>query len=85
MSYRGDGLSTDLTTAAGYVMSVEQRSQAFELPSLVNIGGAYDFYLTKDSSGVKKITELLQMQTLLPTLLQTINFYLALSMALNNI
>lgn len=54
MSYRGDGLSTDLTTAAGYVMSVEQRSQAFELPSLVNIGGAYDFYLTKDSSGVKK-------------------------------
>jgi hypothetical protein len=54
MSYRGDGMSTEITTVAGYVMTVEQKSQLFEMPSLVNIGGGYDFYLTKDSSGVKK-------------------------------
>jgi hypothetical protein len=54
MSYSGDGMSTEITTLAGYVMSVEQKSQTFEIPSLINIGGAYDFYLTKDSSGVKK-------------------------------
>jgi hypothetical protein len=54
MSYRGDGLSTEITTLAGYVMTVEQKTQAFEMPSLVNIGGAYDFYLTKDSTGTKR-------------------------------
>lgn len=54
MSYRGDGLSTEITTLAGYVMTVEQKSQTFEMPSFVNIGGAYDFYLTKDSTGRKK-------------------------------
>ncbi len=54
MSYRGDGMSTEITTAAGYVMTVEQKSQAFEMPSLVNIGLGYDFYLTKDSSGLKQ-------------------------------
>jgi hypothetical protein len=54
MSYRGDGMSTQITTLAGYVMSVEQKSQTFEMPSLVNIGGAYDFYLSKDSTGVNK-------------------------------
>ncbi|MFN5183779.1 MAG: PorV/PorQ family protein [Bacteroidota bacterium] len=54
MSYRGDGMSTEITTLAGYVMSVEQKSQTFEIPSLVNIGGAYDFYLSKDSTGTKK-------------------------------
>ena len=54
MSYRGDGMSTQITTLAGYVMSVEQKSQTFEMPSLVNIGGAYDFYLSKDSTGTKR-------------------------------
>ena len=54
MSYRGDGLSTQITTLAGYVMSVEQKSQSFEMPSLVNIGVAYDFYVGKDSTGGKK-------------------------------
>jgi hypothetical protein len=54
MSYNGSGLSTQITTAAGYIMTVEQKSQTFEMPSLVNIGAAYDFYLTRDSSGLKK-------------------------------
>lgn len=46
MKYSGDGLSF-----RGYVpgqanaMTVEQRSAGFELPSLIRIGGSYDFYL----------------------------------------
>jgi len=63
MSYRGDGLTFEANvlsgsqynnTINGYTATFESRSAAFELPSLVNIGGAYDFYLTKDSSGMKK-------------------------------
>jgi hypothetical protein len=63
MSYRGDGLSFEANVlngnqynyqGAGYTATFENRSAAFELPSLVNIGGAYDFYLTKDSAGLKK-------------------------------
>ncbi len=37
--------------------TAEQRSQSFELPSLVNIGAAYDFYLAKDS-GTKSVHRL---------------------------
>jgi hypothetical protein len=63
MTYRGDGLSFDANilngtqynnTLNGYSATFENRSASFELPSLVNIGGAYDFYLTKDSSGMLK-------------------------------
>jgi hypothetical protein len=63
MSYRGDGLTFESNvlngtqynnTLNGYTATFENRSAAFELPSLVNIGGAYDFYLTKDSAGIKK-------------------------------
>lgn len=63
MSYRGDGLSFEANvlngsqynnTINGYTATFENRSAAFELPSLVNIGAAYDFYLTKDSTGLKK-------------------------------
>ncbi|MFH0895060.1 MAG: PorV/PorQ family protein [Bacteroidota bacterium] len=48
MKYNGDGLSF-----RGYVpgqanaMTVAQRSSDFELPSLINIGGAYDFLFSE--------------------------------------
>jgi hypothetical protein len=63
MSYNGDGLSFDANvlngtqynnTVNGYTASFENKSAAFELPSLLNIGLAYDFYLTKDTAGLKK-------------------------------
>ncbi|MCE3225938.1 MAG: hypothetical protein K0S32_489 [Bacteroidetes bacterium] len=56
MTYRGDGLSRQSTVKYGtnYELTVNNRSGAFELPALVNIGLAYDFYLTKDSTGRSK-------------------------------
>ncbi len=63
MSYNGDGLSFDANvlngtqynnTVNGYTASFDNKSAAFELPSLLNIGLAYDFYLTKDTAGLKK-------------------------------
>ncbi len=58
MVYKGDGLSFETIilngTVQGNTQTVEQRAAAFELPSLLNIGGAYDFYLKKDSTGVNK-------------------------------
>ncbi len=65
MSYEGDGLSFEANilsgsqynnTVSGYTATFQQRASSFELPSLLNIGGAYDFYLgmaSKDSSGTK--------------------------------
>jgi hypothetical protein len=58
MSYSGDGLAFETAqpnnTATGSTgnMTVEQRSQGYELPSLVNIGAAYDFRIMKDSTGI---------------------------------
>jgi hypothetical protein len=58
MSYSGDGLAFETNnpnnnaTGKTNQMTVEQRSQAYELPSLVNIGAAYDFHILKDSSGL---------------------------------
>jgi hypothetical protein len=56
MRYQGDGLTRQTTVSYGsnYELSVNNRSGAFELPALVNIGASYDLYLTKDSSGVSK-------------------------------
>lgn len=58
MSYVGDGMSrqAQVTNSDGrsYELTVNNRSANFELPTLVNIGGAYDFYLSKDSSGLLK-------------------------------
>lgn len=46
MKYGGDGLSFRGQSQTGdYTMTIEQRSQGFELPSLLNIGGSYDFEL----------------------------------------
>jgi hypothetical protein len=56
MTYRGDGLSRQTTVNYGgnYELTVNNRSGAFELPALVNIGASYDLYLTKDSTGLSK-------------------------------
>lgn len=47
MRYRGDGLTVTATIPTNGVnstsLTVEQRSEKYELPSLVNVGFAYDF------------------------------------------
>lgn len=44
MSFGGDGLSVRLTTPSGnHTQTFESRSNGFELPALLNIGGSYDF------------------------------------------
>ena len=49
MQYSGDGLSfRGIVPINGNSLTVEQRSEKFELPSLVNIGVAYDFALAED-------------------------------------
>lgn len=46
--YRGNGLSISADVPnADHQLSFQRRSNDFELPSLVNIGAAYDFYLTE--------------------------------------
>ncbi len=63
MNYSGDGLSfqtpapSTSSNTSQFQETANQRSQEFELPSLVNIGAAYDFYLAKDS-GSKSIHRL---------------------------
>lgn len=57
MKFSGDGLvfSTPVPAATNgsSVMSVEHRAAQFELPSCLNIGAGYDFYLSKDSVKMK--------------------------------
>ncbi len=50
MRYKGDGLSItgEIPGWTDKSLSVDQRSATFELPSLLNIGGSYDFHLSKD-------------------------------------
>lgn len=44
MRYKGDGLSTQINyVSTGGIATLEQRSQPFEMPSLLSIGGSYDF------------------------------------------
>lgn len=44
MKYKGDGLNTQVTyLSTGFIASLEQRTATFEMPSLLNIGGSYDF------------------------------------------
>jgi hypothetical protein len=54
MRFSGDGLSFKGTSPGGtYAMTLEQRSSDFEMPTLINIGGSYDLYLSKDSASMK--------------------------------
>jgi hypothetical protein len=46
MAFGGDGLAARGTMQGSSVaLTLQQRSQLFELPSLMNIGGSYDFWL----------------------------------------
>lgn len=47
MRYGGDGLSIQLQSPQGYSLTVDQRTDKFELPSVLNIGGAYDIHLAE--------------------------------------
>jgi long-subunit fatty acid transport protein len=53
MRYRGDGLSMDATVSTGSgsttTLNMDQRSEKFELPSMVNVGFAYDFIFSERS------------------------------------
>lgn len=51
MVFRGDGLSKNATiNTASFSSTVENRAAKFNLPSLLNIGFAYDFRLDRDSN-----------------------------------
>lgn len=56
MKYSGDGMAFETPLPNGSVtgntgnLTAEQRSQGYELPALINIGAAYDFHLSGDSS-----------------------------------
>lgn len=58
MQYKGDGLSVQktVTNAYGstYELSASNKSAQLDLPALMNIGLAYDIYLTKDTTGKLK-------------------------------
>lgn len=60
LRYSGDGLSVrgeqENSDPKNTPMSLDQQSEAFEMPSQVNIGGAYDFYLGGDSASNHRIT-----------------------------
>ncbi len=50
MRFKGDGLAQDISyLSLGTIATLEQRSAEFELPSLLNIGGSYDFLLNEKS------------------------------------
>lgn len=50
MKFKGDGLSNQVNYVVnGNVATLEQRSQSYELPSLLNIGGSYDFIFSESS------------------------------------
>jgi len=50
MQFRGDGLSFRELLENGTSMTVDQRSESFEMPSQVNIGGTYDYYIGGDTA-----------------------------------
>ena len=50
MRFKGDGLAQQVTyVSTGYIASLEQRSATFEMPSLLSIGGSYDFIFNETS------------------------------------
>ncbi len=57
-SFSGDGLSfttplPENNPSGTSTYTVQNRSASFELPSLMNIGAAYDFYFSKDTASLK--------------------------------
>lgn len=54
MRFSGDGLSFKGVAPSGtYAMTLNQRSADYDIPTLINIGGSYDFYFSKDSLSMK--------------------------------
>jgi len=50
VKFKGDGLANQVFyTATGNVASLEQRSASYELPSLLVIGGSYDFIINEQN------------------------------------
>jgi hypothetical protein len=50
MSFKGDGLAQQIEyLSTGFVATTEQRSATFELPSLLSIGGSYDFIFNENN------------------------------------
>jgi hypothetical protein len=50
MRYKGDGLSQQVSyVSTGFIASLEQRSATYELPSLLSMGGSYDFIFSDES------------------------------------
>lgn len=50
MRYKGDGLSQQVSyVSTGFIGSLEQRLATYELPSLLSIGGSYDFIFTPEN------------------------------------
>lgn len=48
MKYKGDGLANQVNyVSTGNIATLEQRSATYELPSLLAIGGSYDFILNE--------------------------------------
>ena len=48
MQFSGDGLAVQgLLTSGSDQLTLEQRSEHFELPSMMNIGAAYDFHISE--------------------------------------
>ncbi len=48
MRFGGEGLSEQLVNDEGIQLTYNNRSATFELPSVLNIGGSYDFYLNSN-------------------------------------
>jgi len=57
MAFSGQGLATNAQAADGdaYNLTLSQRSAGFELPSMLNIGGSYDFLM---GGGTHRLTAL---------------------------
>ncbi|WP_235298814.1 PorV/PorQ family protein [Portibacter marinus] len=52
MRFSGEGLSFQTSNPEGpgrYLITVGQRAQRFELPSVLNIGSSYDIYISEES------------------------------------
>lgn len=50
MKYKGDGLAQQITyNSTGIIASLEERSASFEMPSLLAIGGSYDFIFNENN------------------------------------
>lgn len=50
MRYKGDGLAQQVTyLSTGFNASLEERSATFEMPSLLSIGGSYDFIFNENN------------------------------------